>query len=701
MKAHKPAQVKGHAKSQKWKDVRGKRSRPPITSSELNSSPVVARIAVVHKVSQKKKPSVKRLKNKAKPVSDAKTNTPQSVVQKPPTQANGSSVFKMDNDSNDSMEWKKYSQSIHGNGVKTSGEMENIIPVRLEGGSLHNCAERDDRRNHAVLVMQKNQTLCFRGKCHLTCLYGRVEVMGFTIEEGQQSYPLFSPASHCPLTIRALESSDQTRDDKTEASSILKKYLKSASRKKLLKNVTSNSSIILLEPMETPLTRFLSSFTDLSELFSPPVSELMSAVLDTPLNGLGMIPLVGAIEGLKMSKSYREALNMVVGACRGDLDGCAVILVCGSKNVGKSTFIRTLINTLLNHTGSVDYLEGDLGQTEFTPAGCLCLANVTEPLLGPPFTHQTHPEHMIHFGHTSCETDLERYLESLKTLWRRRSPSRETTVVINTMGWVKGFGFQLLVDMIRFFPVSHVVQLSHSGVTQCPSMTPEFLRTAHGHQTHPPAVTALDEFSESHSPPKSYTHVIVQSEFQGAGRQGTAKHQRTNELRELSLLAYLSQLQSPDPGPIRPLHTLTPYQVPQSAVALGVIHCEVVPSHMFYAANASLVALCCLGEKVSSKGGPVLLSQAPICPCVGFGVLRGIDMARGLYFLLTPVDPSILRNVNCLLLGAISLPSCILTTQPGFDGEMPYITKDYSFDLTGAGKLRVFKGLTRPSQMGN
>lgn len=76
--------------------------------------------------------------------------------------------------------------------------------------------------------------------------------------------------------------------------------------------------------------------------------------------------------------------------------------------------------------------------------------------------------------------------------------------------------------MIRFFPVSHVVQLSHSGVTQCPSMTPEFLRTAHGHQTHPPAVTALDEFTESHSPPKSYTHVIVQSEFKGAGRQGTA-----------------------------------------------------------------------------------------------------------------------------------------------------------------------------------
>ncbi|XP_071333409.1 polynucleotide 5'-hydroxyl-kinase NOL9 [Trachinotus anak] len=700
MKVNKPTQGKSHTKSQKWKDVRGKRCRPPISSSELNSTPVMTRMIKEHQASVKKKPTVKRLKNKAKSVSDSKKNTPQSGLKKSHGQANGSSAFTMDNESDDSQDWKEYSKSIHRNGVETSANVEDIQPGRLEGKNLHHCAERDDRKNHAVLVMQKNQTLCFRGKCFLTCLYGRVEVMGFTIEEGQQSYPLFSPASHCPLMIRALESSGDTRDDKTEASSILRKYLSSASQKKLLKRVTAQSSIILLEPMETPLTRFLSSFTDLSELFSPPMSELMSAVLDTPLNGLGMVPLVSTIEGLKMSKSYRDALNTVVGACRGDMDGCAVILVCGTKNVGKSTFIRTLINTLLNHTTSVDYLEGDLGQTEFTPAGCLSLSTVREPLLGPPFTHQRTPEHMIYYGQSSCESDLDRYLESLKSLWRRRPQSRETPVVINTMGWVRGFGFQLLVDMIRFFPVSHVVQLGHGGSTHCPPLTPEFLRTAHGCQTHPPAQTALDEFTESHSPPRSYTHLIVQSEFQGAGSQGTAKHQRSNEHRDLSLLAYLSQVQPPDPGPVRPLHSLTPYQVPHSAVALGVIHCEVVPSHMFYAANASLVGLCCLGEKIASRGGPVLLSQAPICPCVGFGVLRGIDMVRGLYFLLTPVDPSILRKVNCLLLGAVSLPSCILTTQPGFEGEMPYITTDYSFDLTGAGKLRVFKGLMRPGQTG-
>ncbi|XP_076023277.1 polynucleotide 5'-hydroxyl-kinase NOL9 [Genypterus blacodes] len=705
MKVNKPTQAKGHTRSQKWKDVRGKRCRPStINSSDLNSSLVMTQLIQEHQAAvkkKKKKPNVKRLKKKAKSVSETKKSSSQSGCKKSHSHTNGSSAFTMDNESDESEDWKALAQSVHGNGVDPSDDMEATRPGRLEGDSLHHCAERDDRRNHAVLVMQKDQTLCFRGKCFLTCLYGRVELMGFTIEEGQQSYPVFSPASHCPVTVRAVDSCYGNRDNKAAAAVVLRKYLPIASQKKLLQRITSHSSIILLEPMETPLTRFLSSFTELSELFSPPMSELMSAVLDTPLNGLGMIPLVSAVEGLAMSKSYSEALKTVISACRGDVDGCAVILVCGTKNVGKSTFIRVLINTLLNHTASVDYLEGDLGQTEFTPAGCLSLSTVREPLLGPPFTHQRTPEHTIYYGQTSCESDLDRYLESLKSLWRRRSQSRETPIIINTMGWVKGFGLQLLVDMIRFFPVTHVVQLGHGGTIQCPALTPEFLRTAHGCQTHPPAQTALDELTESHSPPRIYSHLIAQAEFQGVGRQGTSKHQRSNEHRELLLLAYLSQLQSPDPGPVRPLHSLTPYQVPHTAVALGAIHCEVVPSHAFYAANASLVGLCCLGEKVTSRGGPVVLSQAPVCPCVGFGVLRGIDMMRGLYFLLTPVDPSILRQVNCLLLGAITLPSCILKNQPGCEGEGPYVTTDYSFDLSGAGKLRVFKGLARPGQMGS
>lgn len=156
MKVKKPSQAKGHAKSQKWKNVKGKRCRPPVTSSELNSSPVMARVVTEHKASMNKKPSVKRLKNKAKPVSESKKSSPQSSSKKPHTQANGNSSFTMD-ESEDLEDWREYSQSIRENGMETSGHNQDVKPGRLEGESLRYCAERNYRKNQAVLVMQKNQ----------------------------------------------------------------------------------------------------------------------------------------------------------------------------------------------------------------------------------------------------------------------------------------------------------------------------------------------------------------------------------------------------------------------------------------------------------------------------------------------------------------------------------------------------------------
>lgn len=61
-------------------------------------------------------------------------------------------------------------------------------------------------------------------------------------------------------------------------------------------------------------------------------------------------------------------------------------------------------------------------------------------------------------------------------------------------------------------------------------------------------------------------------------------------------------------------------QVPFNAVALRVIHTDVAPSNIMYAVNASWVGLCCIPEEVRCQtDGPVLLTQTPICDCLGFG----------------------------------------------------------------------------------
>lgn len=152
MKVNKDTQVKCNVKSLKWKDVRGIRSRAPIGAADLNSSPVMAHVIKQHQASAKKKPAVKRLKKRAKCVSDSKKGSPLKK-----TQANGSSTFTMNGDSDDSEEWRGFSQSIQANGVKNTSNLSQGQPRRLEAPSLHGCAERDDKRNHAVVVMQKDE----------------------------------------------------------------------------------------------------------------------------------------------------------------------------------------------------------------------------------------------------------------------------------------------------------------------------------------------------------------------------------------------------------------------------------------------------------------------------------------------------------------------------------------------------------------
>ncbi|KAL1250021.1 hypothetical protein QQF64_021026 [Cirrhinus molitorella] len=708
MKVHKVSSQSQHEQRNATKHHGKNKWRKKIHSMDstlIKTSAGTAKLG--QQIAKKEKPKLKRLKKSyTKPIPKnscaEEKNVKATSVTFAHVHTNGGTELDDSSISVDSQEWSEYAKSLQ-NGMEGS---TSPTTDQMEEGGLQFHAHFDHTHNHAVLVMKQGQVLCFRGRCLLTCLYGHVEVLGFTIEEGQQPYPLFSPPSHCPLTITALgnnsPSGKNQKEGQLEAKAIVRKYISSEPSKMLMNEVDSDSCVVLLEPLDTPLTRFLTSFSELSEIFGLNSKELKSqaAVYSPALSAVGVTALSGACaQGLVMSHSYKEAVSSLLSAWAGEFDRCPIILVCGGKSAGKSTFNRYLINSLLNHTVSVEYLECDLGQTEFTPPGCLSLNTVTEPLLGPPFTHLRDPEHMVYYGQADCQADIDRYLESLKSLCRHISG--ESPVIINTMGWIRGYGFQILVDLIRLFSVTHVVQLSYGIAPQCQLLTPEFLRTAHGWQTHPPTTPSLTEEPASHSSIRSHVFLSVQSEFESAGTSGEMQYQRSNEQRDLALLSYISKLQSPEPGPIRPLHCFIPYQVPHSAVAIGVTHCEVAPNNIFYAANASIVGLCCLSEKVMGRGGPVVLSQTPICQCVGLGVLRGVDMGRGLYFLVTPVAPSVLKHVNCLLLGEITLPKILLTKQHGIEGDLPYVTMDYSFEVQGAGKLHIYKGMTRPSFINN
>lgn len=72
----------------------------------------------------------------------------------------------------------------------------------------------------------------------------------------------------------------------------------------------------------------------------------------------------------------------VASAISADKCSPPIILVCGPRKIGKSTFCRFLLNKLLNVHDEIAHIDLDPGQTEFMPPGFVSLNLLSSPLLG-------------------------------------------------------------------------------------------------------------------------------------------------------------------------------------------------------------------------------------------------------------------------------------------------------------------------------
>ncbi|KAJ1921755.1 Polynucleotide 5'-hydroxyl-kinase grc3 [Mycoemilia scoparia] len=159
-----------------------------------------------------------------------------------------------------------------------------------------------------------------------------------------------------------------------------------------------------------------------------------------------------------------------------------IAMVAGNRSSGKSTFIRYLLNRLLSVKSRIYYLETDLGQSELTPPGVIGLFKIQNPLLGPPFTHATSviPVHATYMGVTTPKDDPDRYSASIRhilELYRSEfsvKTSQDThgqdveSLVINTHGWTKGLGLDLLYLTCQAAIPTHYYQLYSPYISQSP-----------------------------------------------------------------------------------------------------------------------------------------------------------------------------------------------------------------------------------------
>lgn len=133
-------------------------------------------------------------------------------------------------------------------------------------------------------------------------------------------------------------------------------------------------------------------------------------------------------------------------------------------------------------------LPADCGQPEFTAPGLVSLTLVTAPVLGPPHMHPRRPAASFFIGDTSPANDPVRYLQYTRELYRwyhqhaaaagaaavggggveamqqqEQAPQQLPPLVVNTHGWVKGMGFDVLAELLQGLPVTHMIQIAASN----------------------------------------------------------------------------------------------------------------------------------------------------------------------------------------------------------------------------------------------
>ncbi|KVH98815.1 polynucleotide 5'-hydroxyl-kinase NOL9 isoform X1 [Cynara cardunculus var. scolymus] len=322
-----------------------------------------------------------------------------------------------------------------------------------------------------------------------------------------------------------------------------------------------------------------------------------------------------------------------------------VAFICGPKNSGKSTFSRHLLHLLLRRYERVAYLDTDVGQPEFTPPGCLSLTVLDRETIDLKFL----PERCFFFGDISSKRDPEIYLTYIFALYdhyhkqhhelsRSASPGKSgVPLIVNTPGWVKGIGYDLLVDMLKHIAPSHVVNICISAKSKnLPS----------------------GAFWSQDGDAGAVTLIEINSARQDSLNRSVLVQKDSRHLRDLSIVTYFRQCFPSDMSistikeVARALAAHPPYEVPVSAVSIKHLHCEVPKDEIFYSLNATIVGLAVNSE-----------DSGHLPRCVGLGIVRGVDILRRVLYIITPVPQNVVEDVDVLLQGFIQIPTYLLQVQ--------------------------------------
>lgn len=523
-----------------------------------------------------------------------------------------------------------------------------------------------------LFFFKEKDWVYFKGKVFVEVLIGELEVIGATLKPEDGPTEVFSPRGYSLLYLAGKRCDEKNKAVKDLEQQLAKHPVNHDLRKRLISEWNGSTVAVL-----TRVNIVNDSISKHLQYSSGGTVSLFGREQNLGYSSGNLLEAEKrlSISFCSLNQDVRVRLyqpnpeweTAVLSAKIAIKDGGQPrLLAAGGKGVGKSTFIRYLINRLISETGKpVLVIDLDPGQAEFTVPGCLSCTLVQKPILGPNFTHVNHEKELCLFvGGVDVTEAKVRYDSCLKMLGEFSKGFPSVPWVINSMGFTQGLGaFFMQESVTRFMPTTLVEITSRSYKKNFQPR--EFFQNLAASLTPRANVLRFAAMPES----LDAKDMGVQ-DFWGIPQPG--------RLRDIVMLSHF-ELSFPE----CPLKRVTP-----RAISWGEVFIQVLFSHKSFSIsnlvkilNTGFVSLGHLPDEQSQelKSETLNLVNNPeiIVPSLGFGVVRSVDVKRKLFYVVTNLDQETLMSVNCLTLGVnIRLPNGLLITQNS--AKQPYVSTNNS-----------------------
>lgn len=341
-----------------------------------------------------------------------------------------------------------------GNGLLNYSSLNTqFIPILNTNFNLTENENIIYNNDNIIIGLQNNDLLVIKGQYNLSLLFGTLIIDSYILNDNSKSLIINASNLNSLPCLKSLNNSTKFNS----------KYF------------TNSFSCII------KLSNFNDNMQDLQNLY-PHLKNLYSFD-NTNINYTFSIltkPEQNKI-AISLSESWIYHLNNLSSNLINNLNTLPLnLLIIGNKNTGKSTFLKLLANSLLsNNTLKKDnkkiiqILDIDPGQPEFCLPGCICLTKINYPLIGTiqsfNLSNDNNNNNIVnnsiikYYGFTSPNIQPLNYFNQLNDLIDKINNSKNTITLINSPGWVKGFGTEIISNLNNSLNLNYLIQLSNDS----------------------------------------------------------------------------------------------------------------------------------------------------------------------------------------------------------------------------------------------